>query len=223
MVGSVFNEPISRMAYVDLNPVSAKICDQLEDSQHTSITQRIESAGQGGLEASKPEPITPLRPVAGVQSDLQLSITEAESDLIRWNRWSFGNFLGARVRVRVREFEFLWVRLPLLVTLTSVGARCATCYNSLMIKSFRHKGLKRFYSTCQTSGIQPDHAKKLRLQLAALDTANSVEDMDIPGFRLHPLKGQDKGRWSIRVNGNWRMTFEFQDGNAYILDYEDYH
>ena len=68
-----------------------------------------------------------------------------------------------------------------------------------------------------------DHVKKLRMQLAALDTATSVEDMDIPGFRLHPLKGKDKGRWSIRVNGNWRRTFEFQDGNAYILDYEDYH
>ena len=53
--------------------------------------------------------------------------------------------------------------------------------------------------------------------------ATSVDDMDIPGFRLHPLTGQDKGRWSIRVNGNWRMTFEFKDGNAYILDYEDYH
>ncbi|MEQ5834717.1 type II toxin-antitoxin system RelE/ParE family toxin [Marinobacter sp. NFXS9] len=92
-----------------------------------------------------------------------------------------------------------------------------------MIKSFRHKGLKRFYSTGNTSGIQPDHAKKLRMQLAALDTATSVDDMDIPGFRLHPLKGKDKGRWSIRVNGNWCMTFEFQDGNAYILDYEDYH
>ena len=61
------------------------------------------------------------------------------------------------------------------------------------------------------------------MQLAALDTATSVEDMDIPGFRLHPLEGQDKGRWSIRVNGNWRMTFEFTDGSAYILDYEDYH
>jgi len=61
------------------------------------------------------------------------------------------------------------------------------------------------------------------MQLAALDTATSVEDMDIPGFRLHPLKGQDKGRWSIRVNGNWRITFEFTDGSAYILDYEDYH
>ncbi len=92
-----------------------------------------------------------------------------------------------------------------------------------MIKSFRHKGLKRFYSTGSTAGIQPEHAKKLRMQLVALDTATSVEDMGIPGFRLHSLKGKDKGRWSIRVNGNWRMTFEFQDGNAYILDYEDYH
>lgn len=92
-----------------------------------------------------------------------------------------------------------------------------------MIKSFRHKGLKRFYSTGNTAGIQSDHAGKLRMQLAALDTATSVKDMDIPGFRLHPLKGKDKGRWSIWVNGNWRMTFEFDDGNAYVLDYEDYH
>lgn len=104
-----------------------------------------------------------------------------------------------------------------------VVARCASCYGFFMIKSFRHKGLKRFYSTGSTAGIQPDHAKKLRMQLLALDTATSVEDMNVPGFRLHPLKGKDKGRWSIWVNGNWRMTFEFQDGNAYILDYEDYH
>ena len=62
-----------------------------------------------------------------------------------------------------------------------------------------------------------------RLQLAALDTAQAIEDMDIPGFRLHPLKGEMRGRWSITVNGNWRITFEFQDGNAYVLDYEDYH
>jgi proteic killer suppression protein len=61
------------------------------------------------------------------------------------------------------------------------------------------------------------------MQLAALDTAISVEDIDIPGFRLHSLKGTDKGRWSIWVNGNWRMTFEFQESDAYILDYEDYH
>jgi proteic killer suppression protein len=61
------------------------------------------------------------------------------------------------------------------------------------------------------------------MQLTALDTAQAVEDMDIPGFRLHPLKGKLRGRWSITVNGNWRLTFEFQDGNAYVLDYEDYH
>ena len=107
--------------------------------------------------------------------------------------------------------------------LRTLVAWCATSYHSPMIKSFRHKGLKRFYSTGSTVGIQPDHSRKLRMQLAALDTATSIEDMDIPGFRLHSLKGKGKGRWSISVNGNWRMTFEFQDGNAYILDYEDYH
>ena len=61
------------------------------------------------------------------------------------------------------------------------------------------------------------------MQLAALDTAQSVEDMDIPGYRLHQLKGSRKGFWSITVNGNWRLTFEFLDGNVHILNYEDYH
>lgn len=92
-----------------------------------------------------------------------------------------------------------------------------------MIKSFRHKGLRRFYESGSVAGIQPQHAKRLRMQLAALDTAVSVVDMDIPGFRLHPLKGAERERWSIWVNGNWRLTFEFRDGNAYVLDYEDYH
>lgn len=92
-----------------------------------------------------------------------------------------------------------------------------------MIKSFRHKGLRRFFETGSTSGIQTSHDKRLRMQLAALDTARAIEDMDIPGFRLHPLKGKLRGRWSITVNDNWRLTFEFQDGNAYVLDYEDYH
>ena len=92
-----------------------------------------------------------------------------------------------------------------------------------MIKSFRHKGLRKLFETGSTAGVQATHAKRLRLQLAALDTAMSVDDMDIPGFKLHPLKGKEKGRWSIWVNGNWRVTFEFKDGNAYVLDYEDYH
>ncbi len=92
-----------------------------------------------------------------------------------------------------------------------------------MIKSFKHKGLKNYFDSGTTRGIQAAHSKKLRLQLAALDTATSIDDMDIPGYQLHPLKGNRKGFWSISVSGNWRVTFEFSDGNAFILDYEDYH
>jgi proteic killer suppression protein len=92
-----------------------------------------------------------------------------------------------------------------------------------MIKSFLHKGLKRYYETGSKSGIQAQHAKRLRLQLTALDTATSIDDMDIPGFKLHTLKGKDKGRGSIWVNENWRITFEFRDGHAHVLNYEDYH
>jgi proteic killer suppression protein len=91
-----------------------------------------------------------------------------------------------------------------------------------MIKSFRHKGLQRFYTTGSTAGIQATHARRLRMLLAALDTALRIDDMDVPGFRLHPLQ-VGRHRWSVRVNGNWRITFEFRDGNAYLLGYEDYH
>jgi toxin HigB-1 len=92
-----------------------------------------------------------------------------------------------------------------------------------MIVSFRHKGLQKYFETGSLAGIQAVHAKRLKMQLVALETAHVVDDMDIPGFRLHPLKGESKGRWSVTVSGNWRMTFEFIDGNAYVLDYEDYH
>lgn len=92
-----------------------------------------------------------------------------------------------------------------------------------MIQSFRHKGLRRFFESGSAAGIQPHHAKRLRMLLAALDTALSIEDMNVPGFRLHVLKGSERGRWSVWVNGNWRLTFEFKDGHAYVLDYEDYH
>jgi proteic killer suppression protein len=92
-----------------------------------------------------------------------------------------------------------------------------------MIKSFRHKGLRKFFESGSAAGIQPHHAKRLRVLLAALDTALNIEDMNVPGFRCHPLKGAQRGRWSVWVNGNWRLTFEFKDGHAYVLDYEDYH
>ncbi len=92
-----------------------------------------------------------------------------------------------------------------------------------MIRSFRHKGLQRFYDRGNRSGIQSKHAKRLRMQFAALDTALVIGDLDIPGYRLHPLKGRAKNRWSISVSGNWRLTFEFLNGDVHILDYEDYH
>ena len=92
-----------------------------------------------------------------------------------------------------------------------------------MIKSFKHKGLRLFYEKGRTSGIQPRHSNKLRMQLAAIDTAKEIDDINLPGFSLHLLKGRRSGIWSISVNGNWRVTFEFKDGNAYILNYEDYH
>jgi len=94
---------------------------------------------------------------------------------------------------------------------------------SAMILSFKHKGLKKYYETGSTAGIQTRHAKKLRLLLAALDTAKIIDDMDLPGFSLHPLKGDRSGIWSISVSGNWRVTFKFEKGNAQIINYEDYH
>ena len=92
-----------------------------------------------------------------------------------------------------------------------------------MIQSFRHKGLKKYFETGSKAGIQPDHAKRLQMQLAALTTAQTVSDMDIPGFKLHSLSGDNVDRWSIWVSGNWRLTFEFRHGHAYVLNYEDYH
>jgi toxin HigB-1 len=92
-----------------------------------------------------------------------------------------------------------------------------------MILSFRHKGLQKFFESGRPAGIQPHHTKRLRMLLTALDTAHSIEDMNVPGFRLHPLKGAERGRWSVWVNGNWHLTFELGDGHAYVLDYEDYH
>jgi len=92
-----------------------------------------------------------------------------------------------------------------------------------MIKSFKHKGLQDFYEKGNSSGIQAQHRQKIRMQLVALDTATVIDDIDLPGFRLHPLKGDMKGLWSIDVNKNWRITFEFKAGDVYIVNYEDYH
>ena len=92
-----------------------------------------------------------------------------------------------------------------------------------MIKSFDHKGLEHFFTKGSKAGIQANHAAKLRMQLTALHTAVDIDDMRLPGWRLHSLSGRRKDTWSIWVNGNWRVTFVFENGNAYIVNYEDYH
>lgn len=92
-----------------------------------------------------------------------------------------------------------------------------------MIKSFRHRGLEKFFRTGSKAGIQPKHAGKLRLQLFALDNARLPEDMAAPGWRLHPLTGELKGHWAVSVSGNWRLTFMFEGEDALLVDYLDYH
>lgn len=96
-------------------------------------------------------------------------------------------------------------------------------YDCSMIKEFRHRGLERFFLSGSKAGIQAKHADRLRLILARLHAANGPEDMDLPGLALHPLSGNRKGTWSVQVSGNWRVTFVFEDGDAYVVDYEDYH
>lgn len=92
-----------------------------------------------------------------------------------------------------------------------------------MIRSFKHKGLQRFFESGKTSGIQSKHAARLRLILGRLQASVDPGDMDLPGLHLHQLKGKQKGRWSVRVSGNWRVTFRFEKPDALEVDYEDYH
>lgn len=92
-----------------------------------------------------------------------------------------------------------------------------------MIKSFKHKGLEIFFHTGNKKGIRPDHAPKLERILDRLNAASDIIDMNYPGSYLHQLSGDKKGLYSVRVSGNWRIFFEFIHGDAYIVDYDDYH
>ena len=92
-----------------------------------------------------------------------------------------------------------------------------------MIVSFKHRGLEQFFESGTTRGIQPNHAKRIRLILARLNAATSPQDMNLPGLLLHELSGQRKGTWAVRVSGNWRLTFTFDDIDACNVDLEDYH
>lgn len=92
-----------------------------------------------------------------------------------------------------------------------------------MIKSFRHSGLQQFFESGSKAGIQPNHASKLHRQLGRLDASQSPQDMNIPGWNLHPLKGDLAGHWAVSVSGNWRLIFVFEGTDAVLIDYADYH
>ena len=92
-----------------------------------------------------------------------------------------------------------------------------------MIQSSRHAGLEKLYLTGSKAGIQPVHETRLRRQLTLLNTAKDANRMNVPGWDLHPLKGKLENHWSIKANGNWRITFMFEHENAILVDYQDYH
>ena len=92
-----------------------------------------------------------------------------------------------------------------------------------MIKSFKHKGLEKFFYSGSKKGINADHAARLERLLDRLNAASHIKDMNFPGSHLHGLKGDKAGQYSVRVSGNWRVFFEFIDGDAYVVDYDDYH
>jgi len=92
-----------------------------------------------------------------------------------------------------------------------------------MIRSIRHKGLKRLYKNDDRRGVIAEHLVKLRDILARLDAARTIADMDMPGFQLHPLRGELKGFWAVTVRANWRVIFRFADPDAFDVDYVDYH
>jgi proteic killer suppression protein len=92
-----------------------------------------------------------------------------------------------------------------------------------MIRSFRHEGIKKFFETGSKAGIQPKHAAKIGDQLSALNIAIKQEQMAFPGWQLHALGGELTGHWAVSVNGNWRLTFAFEDEDAILVDYQDYH
>ena len=92
-----------------------------------------------------------------------------------------------------------------------------------MIQNFKHKGLKQLFEKGTKSGVNSQHVRRLKFILALLETAETIEDMDLPGLNLHELKGKRKGTWCSKVSGNWRVTFKLENGDALNVNYEDYH
>jgi toxin HigB-1 len=153
-----------------------------------------------------------------------VAIVLGRSKTLRQNRNKFGNRAAGR--------DGRWDTLVLALKSThstrilkylAVAVCIALLYTLRMIQRFLHKGLEVLFYTGSKAGVQPAHANRLRLQLARMETAASPRDMDLPGWRLHPLKGQLKGHWAVWVDQNWRLVFTFDGDNADLVDYRDYH
>lgn len=129
-------------------------------------------------------------------------------------RWFYFSFAPAAYRRLLRGKR---------LTGQTIDGCIACLYSEDVIVSFRHKGLEEFYRRGSKRRIQAAHAKKLSLILSALDRARAPEELKLPSFRLHELKGNRGAFWSIWVNGNWRVTFRFTGEDVELLDYEDYH
>ena len=126
-------------------------------------------------------------------------------------------FLGGKGAARLLPYP-VFKKYPL--PLTFVTARVTVF---VMVKSFKHKGLESFFYTGKKKGIRPEQASRLERILDRLNAANDIKDMNYPGSNLHQLTGDKKGQYAVNVSGNWRVFFEFIDGDAYIVDYDDYH
>ncbi|MGA7238585.1 MAG: type II toxin-antitoxin system RelE/ParE family toxin [Bryobacteraceae bacterium] len=114
-------------------------------------------------------------------------------------------------------------RGQLLIELRLVATCTGTRYSGWMIRTFRHKGMKRLFEKDNAIGVRADRSARIRDVLAHLDWAEAPTDFDLPGYRLHALKGRLKGYWSVNISGNWRIIFSFENGDAFDVDLVDYH
>ena len=134
--------------------------------------------------------------------------------MCRWKRRrsDFTDTLSSKHK-QVDRVWYIFIALSVMYRLTLAA----------MIKSFQHKGLRGFYETGTTRGIRADHAKRLSRMLQFMDRATLPGDLDLPGWRLHPLKGELSEYWSLSVSGNWRVIFRFVGSDIELVDYLDYH
>ena len=105
----------------------------------------------------------------------------------------------------------------------SIDTCSDTRYGNLMLRTFRHRGLKRLFENAGPSGVRADQVRRIRDVLFNLDQAHHPSDLNLPGYRLHALRGELKGHWSVTISGNWRIIFRFEDGDALDVDLVDYH